>query len=152
MSIFSNEDKISLLKDLVAIKSVNGNEIEVANYLKDVLNKHQIEAEVIEVDEGRANLVAEFGSGSPLIGISGHMDVVSEGDAADWKYDPFVLTEEDDKLYGRGTADMKAGLAALVIAMIEIKEAEALPQGTLRLLVTAGRSEEHTSELQSRFD
>lgn len=60
MSIFSNEDKISLLKDLVAIKSVNGNEIEVATYLKDVLNKHQI-----EVDEGRANLVAEFGSGSP---------------------------------------------------------------------------------------
>ena len=52
MSIFSNEDKISLLKDLVAIKSVNGNEIEVATYLKDVLNKHQIEAEVIEV-EGR---------------------------------------------------------------------------------------------------
>src|SRR5699024_825119 len=49
MSIFSNEDKISLLKDLVAIKSVNGNEIEVATYLKDVLNKHQIEAEVIEV-------------------------------------------------------------------------------------------------------
>lgn len=65
MSIFSNEDKISLLKDLVAIKSVNGNEIEVATYLKDVLNKHQIEAEVIEVDEGRANLVAEFGSSSP---------------------------------------------------------------------------------------
>lgn len=60
MSVFSNEDKISLLKNLVAIKSVNGNEIEVATYLKDVLNKHQI-----EVDEGRANLVAEFGSGSP---------------------------------------------------------------------------------------
>ena len=148
MSIFSNEDKISLLKDLVAIKSVNGNEIEVATYLKDVLNKHQIEAEVIEVDEGRANLVAEIGSGSPVIGISGHMDVVSEGDAADWKYDPFVLTEEDDKLYGRGTADMKAGLAALVIAMIEIKEADALPQGTLRLLVTAG---EESTQLGSKY-
>lgn len=76
------------------------------------------------------------------------MDVVSEGDAADWKYDPFVLTAEDDKLYGRGTADMKAGLAALVIALIEIKEAEALPQGTLRLLVTAG---EESTQLGSKY-
>ncbi|MBA5729840.1 hypothetical protein HW423_08580 [Aerococcaceae bacterium INB8] len=54
---FSIEDRISLLKDLVAIKSVNGNEIEV--------------------DEARANLVAEFGSGSPVIGILNHMDGVS---------------------------------------------------------------------------
>lgn len=147
MSIFSNEEKINILKDLVAFKSVNGGEIEVATYLHDLLKEHGIESEIIELDEGRANLIAEIGSGSPVIGISGHMDVVSEGDAADWKFDPFELTEEDGKLYGRGTADMKAGLAALVLAMIEIKENNLLPQGTIRLMATSG---EESTQLGSR--
>lgn len=147
MSVFSNEDKLSILKDLVAFKSVNGNELEVANYLHDVLTEYNIESSVIELESGRANLVAEIGSGSPFIGISGHMDVVSEGDASDWKFDPFVLTEEDGKLYGRGSADMKAGLAALMIAMIEIKEADLLPKGTIRLLVTSG---EESTQLGSK--
>lgn len=86
----------------------------------------------------RVNLVAEIGSGSPVFGISGHMDVVSPGDVSQWSTDPFVLTEKDRKLYGRGANDMKSGLAALAIAMIEIKEDDSLQKGTVRFMATTG--------------
>lgn len=66
------------------------------------------------------------------------MDVVSEGDRSLWDTDPFVLTEKDGKLYGRGSADMKSGLAAFVIAMIELKENNLLKKGTIRLMATTG--------------
>ncbi|SMC16801.1 Peptidase family M20/M25/M40 [Clostridium acidisoli DSM 12555] len=50
------------------------------------------------------------------------MDVVNIGNKSEWSHNPFDMYEEDGKLYGRGTSDMKSGLAALVIAMIELKE------------------------------
>lgn len=59
------------------------------------------------------------------------MDVVSEGNHDDWTYDPFTLTENQGYLYGRGAADMKSGLAALAIALIEIKESGKLTQELL---------------------
>lgn len=76
----------------------------------------------MKVNEHRANFVAEIGSGSPILALSGHMDVVDAGNQDNWTYPPFQLTEKDDKLYGRGTTDMKGGLMALVIALIELKE------------------------------
>lgn len=145
----TKDDRIQILEDLVGIKSVNGEEVQVANYLKDLLAKYEIEAKILDLGDNRANLVAEIGSGSPVLAISGHMDVVSEGDAADWKFPPYEMTEEDGKLYGRGTADMKAGLAALVIAMIEIKENNLLEQGTIRLLATS--AEESTQIGSNQF-
>ncbi len=107
LSKFSEEEKIQLLADIVEMDTVNDNEIEVCEYLKDLLEKHDIESEILEVEGKRANLVAEIGSGSPVLAISGHMDVVDIGDKNEWSYDPFKLTEEDGKLYGRGTTDME---------------------------------------------
>lgn len=65
------------------------------------------------------------------------MDVV-EVDKENWATDPFKLVEKDDMFYGRGVTDMKAGLAALVIAMIELKEAGTQLNGTIKLLATGG--------------
>ena len=80
-----------------------------------------------------------------MVGISGHMDVVTIGDENLWNYDPFKLTEDNQgRLHGRGSADMKSGLAALAISLIEIKEAGTLNQGTIRFMATAG--EEVTSD------
>lgn len=140
MSVFTKEDHLQILKDIVEIKTVNDNEIEVAKYLKDLLEKHGIKADIDEIKghNNRANLIASIGEGHPVVAISGHMDVVSEGDSNNWQFPPFELTEQDGFLYGRGTSDMKAGLAALVIAMIEINQSGALKQGTIKLMATAG--------------
>lgn len=138
MKLFTDNEKITILKDIIAIKSVNDNETAVAQYLSDLLKKHNIDSEIIEVSPNRSNLFAKIGSGKPVIAVSGHMDVVSEGDLKLWDTDPFDMVERDGKLYGRGTADMKSGLAALVIAMIEIKENNLLKQGTIQLMATTG--------------
>lgn len=136
--MMKNEEKVKILADLVAIQSVNDHETTVAEYLKDLFEAHSIEAKILKITDSRANLVAEIGQGAPVIGVSGHMDVVSAGDQSNWTSDPFQLTERDGNLYGRGSADMKSGLAALVIAMIEIHEQKLLKKGTIRLMATTG--------------
>ncbi|WP_453996229.1 ArgE/DapE family deacylase [Bacillus nitroreducens] len=136
MKHFTEEEKIKILSDIIAIKSVNEYEIEVANYLKDLFSEYGIESKIVPVTDTRVNLVAEIGSGSPVIGISGHMDVVSPGDESEWTSDPFTLTERDGKLYGRGTNDMKAGLLNLALVMIELKENNELKNETVRFMAT----------------
>lgn len=138
MKFFTEEQSLDVLKDLVAIKSDNDNELKVASYLKDLLAKYDIESEIKIIRGNRANLVAEIGHGKPVLGISGHMDVVSAGNLDDWDSDPYQLTEKDGQLYGRGATDMKSGLAALVITMIELHHQDLPKQGTIRLMATMG--------------
>ncbi|MCQ1512190.1 ArgE/DapE family deacylase [Staphylococcus aureus] len=142
MTTFSEKEKIQLLADIVELQTENNNEIDVCNYLKDLFDKYDIKSEILKVNEHRANIVAEIGNGSPILALSGHMDVVDAGNQDNWTYPPFQLTEKAGKLYGRGTTDMKGGLMALVITLIELKEQNQLPQGMIRLLATAGEEKE----------
>lgn len=142
--MFSTEEKIQFLHDLVAIDSVNGKEKEVAEYIQKFLNQYDISSEIIDLGDGRADLIANYGSGKPVIGISGHMDVVAAGDVKDWDFDPFKLTEHEGKLYGRGAVDMKGGVAAFVFALIQIKEENLLEKGSIRLMLTAAEESVQT--------
>lgn len=133
------EIAIKLLQDIVQINSTNGNEKEVADYLAALLKKHGIESTQVEYSPGRNQLLATITGNEPgpVLGFTGHMDVVPVGDIA-WKHDPFAATIEDGKLYGRGACDMKSGLMAMVIALIEIKESGLPFKGSLQLLATVG--------------
>ncbi|RNH48420.1 ArgE/DapE family deacylase [Staphylococcus aureus] len=142
MTTFSEKEKIQLLADIVELQTENNNEIDVCNYLTDLFDKYDIKSEILKVNEHRANIVAEIGNDSPILALSGHMDVVDAGNQDNWSYPPFQLTEKDGKLYGRGTTDMKGGLMALVVSLIELKEQNELPHGTIRLLATAGEEKE----------
>jgi len=123
-SINKNE-LISLIQDLVQIDSVirpeTGNtEHKVACYIIDWIRRElDIEPIICEVAPNRENIILTIDSGhpGPCLMIEGHMDVVSEGDKAAWKYDPFGAEIVDGRIYGRGSCDMKAGDAiALLIA------------------------------------
>lgn len=110
-----NQEKIQILKDIVAIKSVNGNEKEVAEYLSKLFKKHGIDSSFLEYDKERDNLIVEIGNknSEKVLAFSGHMDVVSAGNESDWTSDPFKPEIRDGKMYGRGTCDMKSGLGLL---------------------------------------
>lgn len=71
MSKFTDQEKIQILEDLISIKSVNNNEIEVCEYLQKLLAEHDINSDIIKINDSRANLVAEIGKDGPILGISG---------------------------------------------------------------------------------
>jgi succinyl-diaminopimelate desuccinylase len=92
-----------------------------------------------EVGDGRPNIVVtvEGGGGpGPTLGFEGHMDVVTEGDLSSWTVDPYGGEIVDGRLYGRGSADMKAGVAAMLYATRALQEAGPFP-GSIRLFVCA---------------
>ncbi|ENH0451827.1 ArgE/DapE family deacylase [Listeria monocytogenes] len=133
------ERKIQILKDIVNIDSTNGHEEQVANYLQKLFAEYGIESEKVQYDVDRASLVSEIGSNDgKVLAFSGHMDVVDAGDVSKWKFPPFEAAEHEGKIYGRGATDMKSGLAAMIIAMIELHEEKQKLNGKIRLLATVG--------------
>ena len=131
------KEKLDILSKLISFPSVNDHEKQVAIYLQKLLQEHNISSQILPLEGDRANLVAEIGSGKPVLALSGHMDVV-DVQRDNWQTDPFKLTSVDDKLYGRGSTDMKSGLAAMVIALIELQESNFQFPGTIRFLATSG--------------
>lgn len=119
----NEKDAIQWLQDVIRIPSVDGNETEVALYIKNLLDEAGIENELVEYAPGRDNLIATLkkGKGDKVLGLSGHMDVVPIGDKT-WTHDPFGGEEVDGKIYGRGASDMKSGLMSMVAALINVKK------------------------------
>ncbi len=83
------------------------------------------------------NFWAKRGSGSPVFCFAGHTDVVPAGPADDWRSDPFEPVIKDGLLYGRGAADMKSGLAAMLTATEEFVGRYPGHRGTLAFLITS---------------
>lgn len=138
------KQKINILRDIVAIDTQDKNEKNVANYLSSLFKEYGINSQNIKVSKGRDNLLASLGEGKKVLGLTGHMDVVNVGEKDDWSHDPFDMYEKDGRLYGRGTSDMKSGLAALVIAMIEIKESGQKLNGQVKFLATVDEEKNET--------
>jgi succinyl-diaminopimelate desuccinylase len=83
------------------------------------------------------NFWAKRGSGGPVFCFAGHTDVVPSGPLDDWRSDPFVPIIREDLLYGRGAADMKSGLAAMVTACEEFVSRYPAHRGTIAFLITS---------------
>ena len=83
------------------------------------------------------NLWARHGQGSPVLCFAGHTDVVPTGPLEEWRSDPFKPTVRDGVLYGRGAADMKSGLAAMVTATEEFIAAHSDHPGAVAFLITS---------------
>jgi len=83
------------------------------------------------------NLWARRGSAGPVFCFAGHTDVVPTGPLEEWRSDPFVPSIRDGVLYGRGAADMKTGLAAMVTATEEFVRLHPRHQGTISFLITS---------------
>jgi succinyl-diaminopimelate desuccinylase len=111
---------VELTRDLVRLRTVaDAEEVEgpAVRLLARLFTEFGWQHEVVDVAPGRQNLVAvvEGGGGDgPTLMFEGHTDVVTEGDSADWSSDPYGGEIRDGKLWGRGSADMKSGLAAMV--------------------------------------
>lgn len=115
------KEATQLLKDLVCINTVNppGNEIEIVEFIKPILEAEGIEVKVFEPELKRGNLWARVkGNGDclPLLLVA-HTDVVSAANAG-WQSDPFKAVEKDGYLYGRGVMDDK-GMAALCVVVMK---------------------------------
>jgi len=84
-----------------------------------------------------ANLWATHGQGDPVLAFLGHVDVVPSGPEQEWASPPFEPAVRDGKLYGRGAADMKSGVAAMVVALEQFVAAHPDHPGTVALLLTS---------------
>lgn len=84
-----------------------------------------------------SNLWTTHGRGGPVLAFLGHIDVVPSGPEIEWTSPPFEPTVRDGKLYGRGAADMKSGVAAMVVALEQFAAAHPDHPGTVALLLTS---------------
>jgi len=121
------DEAISLLADLVKIPSVCGEEARIADFIADWLRSKGLPVEMMEVKPGRPNVISRVRGRDegPRFMLNAHMDTVAAGTG--WEHDPFGAQIENGMMYGRGTVDMKSGLAAMMCAVAECK-AEGLPK------------------------
>jgi len=125
---------LQLTRDLVRIPSVHDpaggrDESAAAELVARTMRGFGWEPVIEEVQPGRPNVhaVIEGGRPGPTLLFEGHTDVVTEGERAGWSLDPFAAEVRDGRLYGRGSADMKGGVAAMLHAVRALQQAGPFP-------------------------
>ncbi len=127
-------DPVKLTQKLVQCKSVTPEEGGALQILAEVLTEAKFKCQRIDRN-GIPNLFARWGQKAPVFGFNGHTDTVPVGDVEAWTVDPFGGEIKQNKLWGRGAADMKSGVAAFVAAAINYVQ-ETPPKGSLIITIT----------------
>lgn len=114
---------IELTSELVKIPSISGNnQSEITKFIKEWLERNAgVKPNIVELDKNWYTVIAEKGEGKNVIMLNGHYDVVPPGDKLKWDVDPFSGTIKDKMIIGRGSTDMKGGLAVLMKIFSEVE-------------------------------
>ncbi|MDH3620388.1 MAG: succinyl-diaminopimelate desuccinylase [Gammaproteobacteria bacterium] len=141
-----SEPTIDLLCDLIKRRSITPDDAGCQDLLSARLTRLGFACETLQFNDV-TNLWARRGDAAPVLCFAGHTDVVPPGDESQWSADPFEPTFKDGFLYGRGSADMKSGLAAMIVAIEEFLGEHPDFEGSIALLITSdeeGRARDGT--------
>lgn len=127
----------SLLKKLVSFPSITPADEQCQEFMIDYLTHlgftcHRFNKSPV------SNFFAHYGTTGPLLVFAGHTDVVPIGESSQWDTDPFILSEKNGILYGRGTADMKGSLACMLHMAKRFIDSYPSFHGQLGFLITSG--------------
>jgi succinyl-diaminopimelate desuccinylase len=139
---------VALTQQLVRIESYFGVpnvETAVAKYISSFLKAEAIDSEIKEIFDGRSNVYGSLlgQKTGPTLLFCGHIDTVPPNNM---EIEPFNAYIEDGKIYGRGAADMKGGVAAMLLAMAAIKRAGVKLKGAIKFAGVVGEESPNTSE------
>lgn len=147
------ERVISTCQSLVRIPSEDppGDTRQIAGFLYDLFKQEGVDCELVAPQKHMPNVVATINGNSPgkHVVFNGHIDTFPVGDKGQWSYDPFGGIIENGKLYGRGSADMKGGLAALIHAGILLNKIRDKFPG--RITITCVADEEVMGDWGSKY-
>jgi succinyl-diaminopimelate desuccinylase len=127
---------LQLARELIARRSVTPEDAGCQELLAKRLASLGFTVEPVRRGEV-ANFWARRGKATPLVCFAGHTDVVPTGPLDKWDTDPFVPTERDGRLFGRGAADMKTSIAAFVVAVEQFVAKHPSHKGSIALLITS---------------
>jgi succinyl-diaminopimelate desuccinylase len=127
---------LALTQELIALSSVTPEDKGCQARLAELLAPLGFICETIQSGDV-TNLWARRGTTAPLLAFAGHTDVVPTGPADKWQSPPFVPTQRDGKLFGRGASDMKTSIAAMVVAVEEFVAAHPDHLGSIGFLITS---------------
>jgi succinyl-diaminopimelate desuccinylase len=130
------DSTLELTKKLVSARSISPADAGCQSLIAEHLTQLGFEVEAMPFADV-SNLWATHGEGAPYFTFAGHTDVVPSGSLEDWSTDPFEPTVIDGQLYGRGAADMKGSIAAMLTATKNFLSEHPDHKGTLAFLITS---------------
>jgi len=141
LDYIDEDEAIELLQEMIRFKTVNspGDELPLAEFIKSKLEEAGVESFVDDMGSNRGNVVGRIkGTGErDALFFNGHLDTVPPGDI-EWEHGPYSGDISDGRIYGRGSADMKGGLAAMLTAVKAVKKAGWELKGDFIYSATAG--------------
>ena len=132
--------EIDLLRELVAIPSISGEEHDLAVFVEETARRWRLE---VTRDSAGVRVELQGAGPGPTLAFASHLDVVPPG--AGWTRDPFVPAVEGSRLYGRGSGDAKASVAAMLYAAKDLAETGGVEQGRVLLLLGLGEETRNTT-------
>lgn len=134
----------AFLADMVQVPSVNKRdpEVNIAQRILQEAQKLGLDNELAAKDEQRPNALASYGSGEKSFALIGHIDTVAEGNAASWTYPPFKARIHNGRMFGRGVADNKAGIACGMYTLVLLREMGLINPETQSAIVAGVADEE----------